>query len=486
MAEITAGLQPQILWNLFENICGIPHGSKNESALAAYLDERAGARGLVVKKDSTGNRCIYVPAAAGREQAPIVVLQAHLDMVCEKNKQVRHDFARDGLQLFTDGQWLKARGTTLGADNGIGVAAAMALALSEDSVHGPLEILLTVDEETGLTGAMGLSEGFVNGRLMLNLDSENSDTVCIGCAGGGGVTSLLDLEWQAVPESMISFEIMLKGLRGGHSGLNIHENRGNAVKLMARLLQALQPHTLLLADFQAGDKHNAIPREAKAVISVSRESVKDVPAVIGQKLGILKKEYPNDTAMDIILTPVGNPKRCVSATTFEKFCNVLLAFPSGVLAMSQVIPGLVETSSNLSSARIRENKIVVHNTPRSSVSVSLEATVDQLCAIAALAGAKNDIEPSYPGWAPNPESKLLAVYEKVFEKLFKKRPVREATHAGLECGIIGRKFPGMDMISMGPDIANCHSPDEAVNIPSVQKFWTVLTCLLDTISQSHD
>lgn len=483
MTEITEGLQPQLLWNLFETICSIPHGSKNELAVAAWLDERAKARGLVIKTDTTGNRCIYVPATEGREHAPIVVLQAHLDMVCEKNEQTLHDFTRDGLRLVRNGQWLKAQGTSLGADNGIGVAAAMSVALADDIIHGPLEILLTVDEETGLTGAMGIKEGFVKGRLMLNLDSENSDTVCIGCAGGGGVTSLLGIEWQALPEKVLSFEVKLQGLRGGHSGINIHENRANAVKLMARVLQALQTHKIFLSDFQGGDKHNAIPREAKAVISLGIETVQDARTVIEKQIDNFKMEYPNDTSMEIKLMPVGNPGRCVSRTLFEKLCNLLLAFPSGVIAMSQVLPGLVETSSNLSSAHICENKIVVHNTPRSSVAQSLEATTNQLCAIAALAGAKSDIEPSYPGWSPNPESKLLAAYEEVFEGLFKKRPVREATHAGLECGIIGRKFPGMDMISLGPDIVNCHSPDEAVNIQSVQKFWTVLTCLLEKIAQ---
>ncbi|MEI6128429.1 MAG: beta-Ala-His dipeptidase, partial [Pseudomonadota bacterium] len=444
---------------------------------------RAHNAGLKVKQDPAGNVCICVPATAGKEKAPAVVLQAHIDMVCEKNEETLFDFTRDSLRLVREGDWIRADGTTLGADNGIGAAAALAAGFASDLIHGPLEILLTVDEETGLTGARGLSHDFISGRILLNLDSESSSSVCIGCAGGGGVTTDLKLDFKNIPDAARAFEIKLFGLQGGHSGLNIHENRGNAVKLMARLLQSLMDIGIDLADLHSGDKHNAIPREAKALISIAPDAVSKAAAIIELQLAAFKNEFSHEPHIDISWAAARKPERVLCRASFATLLNMLFACPHGVLAMSRSMPGLVETSNNLASVHLTDNMLRMHTTPRSSLAQALKTTASQIVAVGNLAGAESREEPSYPGWHPNTDSRLLHIFEKVYESLFGNKPKREATHAGLECGIIGDTYHGMDMISFGPDIRNCHSPVEAVNIRSVEKFWNVLTGLLAVLAK---
>ena len=482
MSEALKGLEPRQLWDLFAQIAAIPHGSKNETALALHFRLMAEKAGLAVKQDSAGNICIAVPASPGYEKAPAVILQSHLDMVCEKNTAVTFDFSKDAIRLVRDADWIRAEGTSLGADNGIGVAAAMAVALAKDIVHGPLQVLLTVDEETGLTGAVNLSPSLVSGRILLNLDSEKSDHLCIGCAGGGGVSTRLPLTLTDTPVKSAGLEIRLTGLRGGHSGLDIHENRANAVKVMARLVLALRERGALLADFQSGDKHNAIPREGCATIVLPAEHLPAARGMISNRCNAFLAEFPHEPTMQMSFEEVTAPGTVVSATSSATALNMLMAFPHGVLAMSRPMPGLVETSSNLASAHMRKNVLRVHNTPRSSLPQALLTTMDQIISVGSLAGATHELEEPYPGWHPNPDSKILPVLEKTYEEICGRKPKRTATHAGLECGVIGDKCEGMDMISFGPDIINAHSPAEAVSIRSVKTFWEVLIGTLGKVA----
>lgn len=479
MSEALQGLQPEFLWTLFGNIASIPHGSQNEAALAGYLRRRFENAGFMVKDDPAGNLCIEVPATRDYENTPIVVLQGHLDMVCEKNQDVDFDFSKDALKLVRDGDWIRADGTTLGADNGIGVAAALAVAFTNDGVHGPLEILLTVNEETGLTGALNLSPAFLKGRILLNLDSERTGGVCIGCAGGGGVTTSLPVQLMETPSDTEGLEIRLTGLQGGHSGLDILENRANAVKLTARTLITLQALDVTLADFHSGDKLNAIPREGFATCAIPRTLLPRVQEIINRQRDQFLSEFPHEPSLQLTATQTDTPPAVLSKESSTRALTMLLAFPHGVLAMSREMDDLVETSNNLSSAHLKGDLFVVHNTPRSSLSPSLRATCDQIMAVADLAGAINQLEDSYPGWQPNLHSKILGLFEETYFELFGDQPRRAATHAGLECGVIGDKYEGMDMISFGPTIVNAHSPDEAVSISSVHAFWKLLLALLE-------
>ncbi|MCX8044248.1 MAG: beta-Ala-His dipeptidase [Desulfobacterota bacterium] len=482
MSDVFDGLEPRQLWEIFRHICAIPHGSKNEAALATYIEKIAMAHGCRVRRDNAGNICIYVKATAGCEHAPPIVLQAHLDMVCEKNETTNHDFLHDGIRCIRKGEWLTADGTTLGADNGIGVAAALALALSDQVRHGPIEILLTVDEETGLTGAMGLDGDLFSGTMLINLDAENSSGVCIGCSGGGGVISQIPINRERPKRGLVWHQLMLSGLRGGHSGMNIHEHRANALKVMAHLLSSIAlSYPLYLADLHGGDKHNAIPREARAYIGIEQRDILMIQKCIDTVFDRFKKEYPDETFLEITLQRDCEPQTCLMQISMQKLIDLVLAFPHGVLGISRVMPGCVETSNNLSSIHINEDECIIHNTPRSSCELQLESVIEQICAITKLASGRAICEPTYPGWEPHPDSRLLRIYEDIYEKIYCERPIREVIHAGLECGIIGKKKEGMDMISIGPDIQNCHSPYETVFIPSVQKFWKLLCAMVERI-----
>jgi dipeptidase D len=483
MTEALRGLQPNALWELFAQIARIPHGSGNEEALAGHLSRIAEGAGLTVKQDDAGNLSIVVPATPGSEHAPVVVLQAHLDMVCEKNKAVDFDFSQEAIRLVRDGDWIKADGTSLGADNGIGVAAALAIALSQDMVHGPLEVLLTVNEETGLIGALELSPDLLSGRIMLNLDSERPGSICIGCAGGGGVTTRLPLTLKDTPDGTAGLEVKLTGLRGGHSGLDIIENRGNAVKLMTRTVLTLHACGATLADFHSGDKLNAIPREGFVHLVLPIEQLPRTQEMIDDQLKLFRTEFPHEFTVQITTRTISPSRKVLSTKSLTTALNMLMAFPNGVLAMSREMQGLVETSNNLSSAHMKEGVFIVHNTSRSSRVEALQATVNQIVAVADLAGGTNTLEEPYPGWQPNPHSKILHIVEDTFSEVFGKRPERVATHAGLECGAIGGKFDGMDMVSFGPDLINAHSPDEAVSISSVKTFWQLLVGVLEKVAK---
>lgn len=473
-------LRPQSLWKYFHSVCGIPHCSKNEKALGDFVLAAAKARGCAAKRDAAGNVLVEIPATKGKEKSPVVVLQGHLDMVCEKNSATKHDFDRDPIRPFVDGDWVKAEGTTLGADNGIGVAASLAVMDDDTLTHGPLELLFTADEETGLNGANGLQPGFLKGRILLNLDSEDEGVFFIGCAGGADSDITLPIK-RASGVTGDSLKVTLSGLRGGHSGLDINTGRGNAVQLLARMLYGLNvPFSLV--HLEGGNKHNAIPREAFAhVVTKDPAGLKKALDAALDQIRFEYKAVEKDTALTI------EPVKDYSRNPMEDagrnaFLSLLLGLPHGVLAMSQDIPELVETSNNLAIVRVTESKALIHTSTRSSIGSALEAGRAKIAAVAGLAGAEINHLSGYPGWAPNIQSPLLAVMKKVYKDLAGKEPEIKAVHAGLECGIIGEKYPGMDMISFGPDLRNPHSPDEKVSIPTVERFYNLLAATLKTLA----
>lgn len=481
MSQPLLELEPSLLWKHFADICAIPHPSKKEEAIRAHVLAWAEKNGFATTVDAAGNVVVRVPATAGHENAPTVVIQGHLDMVCEKNRDVAKDFDKDPIDAYVDGEWVTARGTTLGADNGIGVAAGMAAAEDPNVVHGPLELLCTVDEETGLTGASALQPGFVSGTMLLNLDSEEDGTFYAGCAGGGDAHLHLPLTRTAPPAGATGVRVKVLGLRGGHSGLNIHENRGNALKLLARVLRkALEQGSFGLVCFEGGDKHNAIPREAVAELYVTADARPALEAAVAgiEKDG--KTEFGGidpDLAIAIEEADLGGSKPLDEASR-DRFLDFLLAVPHGVIAMSRDIAGLVETSTNLASVRTTETEAAALTSTRSSVAPAIAAVRAQISACTRLAGGRAELEEGYPGWQPNMDSPLLKAARTVFEETFGKPAHVTAIHAGLECGIIGERYPQMDMLSFGPEIQGAHSPDERLHIASTQRFWTFLKAML--------
>lgn len=476
-----SGRKPKELWKHFEKILSIPHGSGNEEQLGEYLLSFAKSKDLEAERDENGNVVIRVPATAGHEKAPAVVLQGHMDMVCEKDSDVDHDFLKDPIKVAFDGDWLTAQGTTLGADNGIGLAAALAVIEEEGVIHGPIEILATVDEEVGLTGAGKLKAGFLKGSTMLNLDSEELGAVYIGCAGGGDSTTRLPISMIDAPAGTKSCNLKVTGLRGGHSGIDIHEQRGNAIKIAARLLaKAVRTQPCHLVGINGGNKRNAIPREAVAQLMVLETAIDDLSKLLGDEIARIREEL-GGREKDLVATLEPAEEafgRVMDGKSQSTLLDLLLALPHGVEAMSYDIDGLVETSNNLATVNSGGGEVVIGTSTRSSIASALEALRDRIRAIGELAGAAVEENEPYPGWKPNLESKILSVVKKVHAQEFGKEPDMKAIHAGLECGIIGEKFPGMDMVSIGPWIEHPHSPEERVNIPSVESFWKLLTAVL--------
>ena len=475
------GLDPKVLWQHFDKIRTIPHCSGNEEQLAEYLLSYSKKKDLEAEKDENGNVIIRVPATPGHEDAPTVVLQGHMDMVGEKDSDVDHDFFKDPIEVELDGDWVKAKGTTLGADNGIGMAAALAVIDSPDMVHGPLELLFTVDEEVGLTGAGKLEPGFVKGSMMLNLDTEELGAIYVGCAGGGDSTIKLPFEQIEAPAGTKGFLLKVSGLKGGHSGIDIHEKRGNAIKILARvLLKAHGTQPFHLVGMQGGSKRNAIPREATAELMVLETGVEDLAEIIGEETSKIKSELGELAADLTVLLEPGEQSftKVLDKKSQETVLNLLNDLPHGVEAMSKEIEGLVETSNNVATVSTGGNAFVIGTSTRSSIAEDLQKLRDKIRSIAEAAGAEVEENVPYPGWKPNLDSKLLGIAKEIHEKEFGKEPELKAIHAGLECGIIGEKYPGMEMISIGPWIEHPHSPGERVNIPSVSTFWRFLTALL--------
>jgi dipeptidase D len=477
-------LEPRLVWQHFDALRQIPRPSKHEEAAAEHVLAWAAARGFETQRDAVGNTVVRVPASPGREQAPVVVLQGHLDMVPEKNSDVAFDFLKDPIAVRIDGDFVYATGTTLGADNGVGVAAAMAAAEDPAAVHGPLELLLTVDEETGLTGAQGLDATMLKGRILLNLDTEEDATVYIGCAGGSDTNARFTVTRQAAATGSAPLRLTARGLRGGHSGTEIHENRGNAIKLVARVLDAARTAGLLfeIVAMTGGNKRNAIAREAEAVLRVPADQEGAFRALVTERVAALAEEYGEiEPNLAITLTAAGDDdasRQVWSAADRDRVLDALVACPHGVQAMSRAVAGLVETSTNLGVVITDGNDVRVTCLTRSSVTLSLRATTAQLAALFRLAGAESSATPGYPGWKPNPASPLLATIIRVCERTLGRKPEVKAVHAGLECGLIGGRVPGMDMASLGPQIDSPHSPDERVKISTVASFYALLKAVL--------
>lgn len=485
MNNALGSLKPEHIWKHFEAITEVPRPSKKEEKIVAFMEEWAKKEKLEYKKDELGNLAIKVPATPGWENKETVVIQGHLDMVCEKNRGVEFDFDNDPIKVKIDGDWVKAEGTTLGADNGIGVAAGMALATDPDAKHGPLELLCTLDEETGLTGASSLEEGMVDGRLMLNLDSEEDGVLYIGCSGGIDAKGFFEYIKESVPANSAAVEIKILGLQGGHSGLEIERGFGNAIKMLGRVLVTLDnKYEMNLATIEGGSKRNAIPREAFAVITVPNEKVEDVIKDVAELEATLQAEIKTvEPKLTIEAVKTEAPEFVIDAKTKSNLILTIFAMHHGVLKMSADIEGLVETSTNLATVVMNEKEIEVGTSQRSSVGSENKEASEMVMAIFKLAGAKTWQGDGYPGWKPNVESPLLDIVKSSYKELFKAEPEVKAIHAGLECGIINMKYPDMDMISFGPTIMGAHSPDERLEIKTVQKFWDLVLQVLKNVPE---
>lgn len=476
MKEMT-DLEPKALWKQFAKVCSIPHPSKHEAQLREYVIEVAKRNGLEYQQDTVGNVVVRKAATAGYEGHPGVILQAHMDMVPQKNSDLKFNFETDPIQPYVDGDWVKARGTTLGADNGIGVSAMLALLEATDIPHPALECLFTIDEETGLTGANQLGTDMLKGSILINLDSEDEGELYVGCAGAVNVTARFEYKEEATPDDCVGYEVVLSGLKGGHSGLEIILQRGNANKLMSRFLR--ENPTALISTIDAGGLRNAIPREAKVVVAVPSAQAATFEAAVAAYAHTLRHELAHvDDGVQFAARRVDTPS-IVAAREFQhRFIEALTALPNGIMRMSDTVPGLVETSTNFSRIEMAAGKAELLFMVRCMVNYGKPQVVAMIDAVVTLAGGRIETQGDYNGWAPNPDSKILNVMKAGYEKRFGKTPEIKAIHAGLECGIIGAKYPRLDMISIGPTMRFPHSPDEKVNVPSVVKFYDFL---LDTL-----
>ncbi|HDJ23900.1 MAG TPA: aminoacyl-histidine dipeptidase [Candidatus Aminicenantes bacterium] len=483
MNDVFKDLKPALLWKHFARILEIPHCSGNEKALGDYIISVAEAKGLEWQRDAVGNVVVRKQATPGHEQAEGVILQGHLDMVCEKNSDIEHDFSRDPIRPVRQGDWIQAQGTTLGSDNGIGVAAALAVMEDDSLMHGPLEFLFTVDEETGLTGATKLEPGFLKGKKLFNLDSEDEGVFTIGCAGGADSEIIFPFQ-RSPKDSPSAWKIKIFGLRGGHSGIDINQGRGNAIKILARLLWEIsQEIPVHLVRIEGGNKRNAIPREAWAECIISPAEESKFKQLLEEYFQAIKNELKSvEGNLEYNLESASPTFPALEENCQQALLNFLLALPHGVISMHPEIDGLVETSTNLAIIKTQEKEAEIIESSRSSVASALRSVREVIQACCELAGAQVNQPEGYPGWTPNLESPLLQTMKEVYQQLFGRAPEVGAVHAGLECGIIGEKFPGMDMISFGPTIEHPHSPEERVHVESVEKFWQLLTAVIQQLA----
>ena len=476
--DIFKDLKPDAIWRYFFELNQVPRESKHEAKAADYVISVAKKLNLSYKQDKTGNVVISKPGSPGHENAPGVILQGHLDMVCEKNKGTTHDFSKDPIKMIKDGDYITADGTTLGADNGIGVAAALAALESEDLVHPPLEALFTIDEETGLTGANALEEGFVKGKILINCDSEEDGALYVGCAGGKDTEIFFDIDWEDVPQDAKAVVVKIGDLKGGHSGLDIQIGRANAIKQLNRVIwNAAAKFDFRINVIDGGSKHNAIPREAEYGLMIKASEYDAFADHLKEYNEILKSEF-SETEPNLELVLEDNPEtteKVFSKNFQSRVLNFIYAMPHGVVGMSHAIEGLVETSTNLAIVNQEDGKLAVLTSQRSSVASEIVDIADQVKALGQLSSADVHQGSGYPGWKPNMGSHILKVMKETHKELFGKEPEVKAIHAGLECGIIGEKSPGMDMVSCGPTILGAHSPDERVEISTVERFWQLLS-----------
>jgi dipeptidase D len=485
MERVLSNLEPGKLWSYFEDICSIPHPSKKEEKIIAYVKKFGEDLGLDTYVDHVGNIMIRKPAAKGYENRKTVVLQSHLDMVPQKNNDTVHDFENDPIKVTIDQDWVKAKGTTLGADNGIGAAAAMAILENNDLKHGPIECLFTIDEETGMTGAFALKEGLLKADILINLDSEDEGELYIGCAGGIDTSAVFKYETINVVGATQGYDIVVKGLKGGHSGLDIHLGRGNANKLLNRILwQANRDYKLQIANISGGSLRNAIPRESMAKVILPLENA-DKFEKFAEELSLkIKYELKNvEPDLEIITKGSAVPSEIIDPEVTGRLLNALYACPNGVIRVTDDMPDVVETSTNLAIVNSSEGKIEVNSLQRSSVDSAKDDLCNMIRSVFELAGATVEHTGSYPGWKPNLESPILKTMKKVYNQMHGKVPQVKVIHAGLECGILGGIYPNLDMISFGPTIRNPHSPDEMVNIKTVGLFWDFLVETLENIPE---
>ena len=471
------GLAPESVWRFFESICQIPRPSKHEEKIIGFLTDFARLQKLTVKKDVVGNVLISKPASTGMENRRTLVLQSHLDMVCEKNSDTVHNFEADPIKPFIDGEWVTAEGTTLGADCGIGIAAQLAILTAGDLKHGPIECLFTVDEETGLTGANALEPGFFSGKGLINLDSEDEGELFIGCAGGIDTVINIHYELVATPSDLFPIRISVQGLLGGHSGDDINKNRGNAIKVLNRFLwQEMQNAEIRIADFNGGNLRNAIAREAFVVVLVPGSYKEQITVNFNIFRSIIEEEMVlNEPNIQLLLESTDRPPFVIDQLSQFRLINALYACPHGLLTMSTRMPGLVETSTNLASVKVKaQNIIEITTSQRSDLESGKMDAAFMVESVFQMIDADIHHGEGYPGWAPNPSSELLEITRTSYIKLFNVEPVVRSIHAGLECGLFLEKFPGLDMISFGPTLKGVHSPDEKINIATVDKFWKLL------------
>lgn len=477
-------LEPKEVWQHFLEICKVPRPSKKEGQIIKFLVNFAASNNLECHTDEAGNVLIRKPATPGYENLQPVVLQSHMDMVCEKNGDVKHDFNTDAIQPYLDGNWVKAQGTTLGADDGIGIASEMAILTSTAIKHGPIECLFTVDEETGLTGAFEMKPGFFDSKILINLDSEDEGELFIGCAGGIDTLATFGYETEKVPSNSLAFKIGIKGLLGGHSGDDINKFRGNAVKLINRFLWAgTHKFDFKISTIDAGNLRNAIAREAYAICTVFKGDKENMIKTFEQiRADILNEVADVEPSLSITIEEVQLPEFVIDEPTQFDLVNAIYACPHGVIAMSRELKGLVETSTNLASVKfIQDNQILVTTSQRSSVDSQKQDIANMVESVFKLANASVQHSDGYPGWAPNTNSEILRITRNSYEKLFKVEPIVRAIHAGLECGLFLEKFPGLDMISFGPTLRGVHSPDEKIDVETTVKFWNLLLDVLVNI-----
>ncbi len=483
MAKEIVNLEPKAVWENFYKLTQVPRPSKKEEQIQSFMVKFGKSLGLETIKDSVGNIIIRKPATPGMENRKGIILQGHLDMVPQKNSGTEHNFEKDPIDAFIDGEWVRARGTTLGADNGIGVASAMAVLASKDLVHGPIEALFTCDEETGMTGAIGLQPNVLKGDILLNMDSEEEGELYVGCAGGINANIEYEYDEVIVPEGVKPFKILITGLKGGHSGLDINLGRGNANKLIIRFLKyATRELDVRLAEINGGGMRNAIPREGYAVVLVPEENIASLKKAVSHYESIYKFELNAvEPTLSFTVQETEMPKSLIEERVQDDLIDSVYACPNGVIRMSDGMAGMVETSTNLSTIKSQKGVIFVKCLLRSSVDSAKEDLVEMVDSVFALGGAMVSFDGGYPGWKPNMDSLILKQMKEIYQNKFGKVPAVLGIHAGLECGILGAVYPNWDMISFGPTMRSPHSPDERVNIPSVQKFWDFLVEVLKNV-----
>lgn len=479
-------LKPELIWNIFDQITKVPRPSKKEEKIREFLLNFAKEHGIEVKTDAIGNVEMLKPAAPGHENAPVVILQGHMDMVCEKNNDVEHNFDTDPIQTIIEGEWVHANGTTLGADNGIGMAAALAVMVDKSIACGPVKALFTVDEETGLTGAVNIGSDMLVGDILLNLDSEDEAQIFMGCAGGIDTTCTFTYKRSYSPEKYHYFKLECKGMQGGHSGSDIDKGRANANKVLTRFIWTMmQKYDVALSEINGGNLRNAIAREASAVFGVHTDNKEEIRVALNNYIADLEAEYKGVENFDISLESVEAPEYCIDTDTANAVIRAMYACPHGVISMSRDIEGLVETSTNMASVKmLPDNQILVTTSQRSSVESRKYDIAQQVEAVFQLAGAKVTHGDGYPGWTPNVDSEILKIAIKAYEDLYNITPLTTAIHAGLECGYFKKIYPKLDMISFGPTLQNVHSPKERMHIPAVEKFWNHLVRILEMVAKA--